>query len=274
MQSMMSRRDLVEALHFYAEAGLDVALDEKAQDRFVPGNAKKDIAVSTGPAAPDRTGALPAAAPGQRPAAVPDSEAVFLATRLAQSCDTIEILVETMRGFDGCGLKFTAKNPVFCDGNPLAKVMFISDVPGKDDDLEGRLLSGPAGLLFDRMLASINLDRTSIYVANLIPWRPPGNRAPTAFETSVCLPFIRRHVELAAPDLLVLAGELSAKALLKTGESILRLRGQWRDYALPDGRTLPALSVLHPAYLIRQVGQKRLAWADLLELKSRIASLA
>lgn len=271
MQSMMNRRELVEALHFYVEAGVDVALEEEAQDRFAPQIAKNEEPVAATPAAPERTGSSRAAAPGQRPAALPDGEAVLLAEHLAQSCGTIETLIEAMRGFDGCGLKFTAKNPVFRDGNPKAKVMFVCDVPGKEDDLEGQLLSGPAGLLFDRMLASIGLDRTSAYAANLIPWRPPGNRAPTAFETSVCLPFMRRHIELATPGVLVFAGELAARALLNTGESILRLRGQWRDYALPDGRAIPALSMLHPSYLVRQVEQKRLAWSDLLELKSRLA---
>ena len=210
------------------------------------------------------------APPATRPASIPDGAAVAAAQALAQSCQTITELTEATRNFDGCGLRATAKSLVFADGNPEARVMFVSDVPGREDDLEGKLFAGPAGLLFDRMLGSIGLGRGSAYLGMMIPWRPPGNRAPTPFEIDVCLPFIQRNIELAAPEILVLVGELPAKRITGASESILRLRGQWRDVTLASGAKSLALVMLHPGYLMKQPAQKRLAWADLLALKGRL----
>jgi uracil-DNA glycosylase len=267
MSATLSPPELEDILRFYNEAGLDFAMGEEPVDQFAAFGAQKAAAM---PAA-----AMPAlekksAAPTPRPAAIPDEAAIAAAKALAQSCSSIPELLFALQGFDGCGLKFTAKSLTFADGNPKAPVMFISDVPSREDDLEGKLLAAPNGLLFDRMLAAIGLDRTSAYLGCMIPWRPPGNRAPTAFEIDVCKPFIQRHIELAAPNLIVLMGDLPAKTLIASGDSILRLRGQWRDYALADGGKIPALSMLHPAYLMKQSAQKRLAWADLLALKGRL----
>jgi uracil-DNA glycosylase len=268
MPAALSRPELEDILRFYNEAGLDFALGEGPVDQFAVFEAQK-AAVKT-PAPPMPVLEKKSAAPVPRPAAIPDEAAVAAARALATGCASISELLAALQRFEGCGLKFTAKSLVFADGNPQASVMFISDVPSREDDLGGRLLAATNGLLFDRMLAAIGLDRTSAYLGCMIPWRPPGNRAPTAFEIDVCRPFIERHIELAAPKLLVLLGDLPAKTLVPSSDSILRLRGQWRDYALGDGRKVPALSMLHPSYLMKQPSQKRLAWADLLVLKGRL----
>jgi uracil-DNA glycosylase len=268
MSETLSRPELEDILRFYQEAGLNFATGEEPVDQFAAFEAQKAAAkpvVSAKPALEKKP-----AAPAPRPAAIPDEAAIAAAKALAEGCASIPELLESLRGFEGCGLKFTAKSLIFADGNPQAPVMFISDVPSREDDLESRLLAAPNGLLFDRMLAAIGLDRASAYLGCMIPWRPPGNRAPTAFEIEVCRPFIQRHIELAAPKLLVFLGDLPAKTLIASGDSILRLRGQWREYALEGGGSIPALSMLHPAYLMKQNAQKRLAWADLLALKGRL----
>jgi uracil-DNA glycosylase len=265
-----SRHELEDILRFYAEAGLDHAVSDAPVDQFAAFEAARAAPLS--PAVPLTPKAQARPAPLiTRPAAVPDGAAVSAAQALAQSCGSIAELTEALAGFEGCGLRATAKSLVFASGNSQAPVMFVSDAPGREDDLEGVLFSGPAGLLMDRMLSAIGLDRTSAYLGCMIPWRPPGNRAPTAFEIEVCKPFVQRHIELSAPRLLVLLGDLPAKTLIASGDSILRLRGQWRDYALADGEKIPALSMLHPAYLMKQSAQKRLAWADLLALKGRLS---
>ncbi len=267
MSETLSRPELEDILRFYHEAGLDYAVGDEAVDQFSAFEAQK--AAVRPAAAPMPALEKKSAAPVMRPAAIPDEAAIEAARTLAQSCGSIPDILAALQGFDGCGLKFTAKSLIFADGNPLAPVMFISDVPSREDDLESKLLSAPNGLLFDRMLAAIGLSRETAYLGCMIPWRPPGNRAPTAFEIDVCRPFIERHIELAAPKLLVLLGDLPAKTLIPSSDSILRLRGRWRDFALADGRAVPALSMLHPAYLMKQPAQKRLAWADLLALKGR-----
>jgi uracil-DNA glycosylase len=262
------RHELEDILRFYAEAGLDQAVVEEPVNQFAAFEGQKR-ATPLHLMAP-KAEVRPAPTP-QRMAPIPDAAALAAAHALAQGCGTIAELTEALRSFEGCGLRATAKSLVFADGNAQAPVMFIGDVPGREDDLEGRLFSGPAGQLMDRMLASIGLDRSSAYLGAMIPWRPPGNRAPTPFEVDVCLPFIQRHIELAAPKLLVLMGELPAKRLTGAAESILRLRGQWRGVTLPNGQSITALPILHPAYLMKQPAQKRLAWADLLALRGRIS---
>jgi uracil-DNA glycosylase len=261
-----SRRELEDILHFYAEAGLDHAVFEKPVNQFA---AFESMAPTPLPSLAPKTEPRPSPAL-TRTAAIPDATAIAAAQALAQGCGTIAELTEALRTFEGCGLRATAKSLVFADGNAQAPFMFVGDVPGREDDLEGRLFSGPVGLLIDRMLASIGLDRRSAYLGAMIPWRPPGNRAPTPFEVDVCLPFIQRHIELAAPKVLVLMGELPAKRLTGAAESILRLRGQWREVVLPNGQTIPSLPMLHPAYLMKQPAQKRLAWADLQALRDRL----
>jgi uracil-DNA glycosylase family 4 len=273
------RPGLRELLAFYAEAGVDDALTDEPVDRFA--------ASDTRPAAPLRQ-AEPAQAPspGPRPpeplmpqpaitpVAVPDEGQIALARQRAATATTLDELRRHMAEFDGCNLKFTAKNLVFADGNPEAEIMLVGEAPGRDEDLEGLPFVGRSGQLLDRMLAAIGLDRQSVYIANVIPWRPPGNRTPTPQETEICRPFIERQVELVNPKILVTLGGPSAKTLLNATEGVLRLRGNWKKHVTPSGVAIPAMPTLHPAYLLRNPAHKKLAWRDFLEIKAKLRALA
>ncbi len=194
------------------------------------------------------------------------------ARELAGDAQSLNELRAMLEKFDGCGLKNTATNLVFADGNPDGRVMFVGEAPGREEDRLGLPFVGRSGQLLDRMLAAIGLDRTAVYIANAVPWRPPGNRTPTPEETEICRPFIERQITLADPDILVPLGSPSAKMLLNTNAGITRIRGQWREYETGK-RTIRAMATLHPAYLLRQPLQKRLAWRDLLKLKSALDKL-
>ncbi|WP_438996519.1 uracil-DNA glycosylase [Candidatus Puniceispirillum sp.] len=174
--------------------------------------------------------------------------------------------------FEGCALKHTASNLVFADGNPGARLMIIGEAPGRDEDMVGLPFVGVSGQLLDKMLASIGLDRSHVYIANLLPWRPPGNRTPTAEETAMMLPWLRRHVQLANPDYVLILGGSAAKAVLDTKDGILKLRGRWQDVDFGDTIMRPTLASLHPAYLLRSPAQKRLSFADILAVNSRLSS--
>ncbi|MFI4949343.1 MAG: uracil-DNA glycosylase family protein [Alphaproteobacteria bacterium] len=196
------------------------------------------------------------------------------ARMLAAQAQTVEALAALVAGFDACPLKRTATNTVFADGNPQAPVMIIGEAPGADEDRLGKPFVGRAGQLLDRMLAAIGLDRTGVQITNVIYWRPPGNRKPTAQEIASCLPFVFRHIVLSQPKVLVLAGGTAASALLPMSEGITRLRGRWFDLAIPGlDAPLPTLPMFHPAYLLRTPERKREAWRDLLALKAKLAEL-
>lgn len=279
-----SNADIHALLAFYAEAGVDEALDDVPANRFEerapqprpgaqpagedPGHQPQAQKQAPPPTTP------PAARPPAQPAAVPDGQQIAFARELAASASTLDELRERMAGFDGCNLKLTAKNLVFADGNPEASIMFVGEAPGRDEDIEGKPFVGRSGQLLDRMLKAIDLDRSKVYIANVIPWRPPGNRAPTPQETEICRPFIERQIELVGPKILVHLGGASAKTLLNTTEGILRLRGNWRVYSGPSGIGIPAMPTLHPAYLLRTPAHKRLAWRDFLEAKMKLRSLS
>jgi DNA polymerase len=205
--------------------------------------------------------------------AVPDQAQAALARELARAAATLDELRDAMASFEGCNLRFTAKNLVFADGNPQADLMLVGEAPGRDEDIQGLPFVGRSGQLLDRMLAAIGLDRNSAYIANVIPWRPPGNRTPTPHETEICRPFIERQIELVNPKVLVNLGGPSAKTLLNTTEGILRLRGNWRVHTTASGTAIPAMPTLHPAYLLRTPAHKRLAWRDLLEVKMKLRGL-
>ncbi len=248
-----------ETLRWWVDAGVDLAIDETPHDRF-----------AAPPPAPRPKAERPPAAPVKpamriEPIAAAPDEARRSAGALAASAQNLEELRGVLEKFDGCALKATATQLVFSDGAPNARIMLVGEAPGADEDRIGRPFVGRAGQLLDRMLASIGLDRTKVYIANVVPWRPPGNRAPTLQETAICLPFIRRQIELVAPKLLVCLGGSSAHTLLGLKEGITRARGQWFDYAM-DGAVIKALPMLHPAYLLRQPAQKRAAWRDLRTL--------
>jgi DNA polymerase len=215
---------------------------------------------------------VPAPQPLFEPArtAVPPSDEASHAARIAaRQAGTLDELRDVLARFEGCNLRLTATQLVFADGNPAGRVMFVGEAPGREEDQQGIPFVGRSGQLLDRMLAAIGLDRSGVYIANVVPWRPPGNRTPTPQETAICRPFIERQIELAAPDFLVPLGAAAAKELLETPEGILRLRGQWREYRA-GGRMIRAMATLHPAYLLRQPLQKRLAWRDFLMLKAAL----
>jgi uracil-DNA glycosylase family 4 len=189
------------------------------------------------------------------------------AARTAQTLDDLRALLET---FEGCALRATATRLVFADGNPQSRVMFVGEAPGYDEDIVGRPFVGRSGKLLDLMMAAIGLDRTSAYIANVVPWRPPGNRTPTPQETAICLPFIRRQIELANPDFMVCLGGPSMQTLLSVKDGITRARGRWFPYDTGT-REIRALATFHPAFLLRSPLQKRFAWRDFLALKKALA---
>ncbi len=270
---------LRDLLAFYAEAGHDEALEEKAVDRFAeaaaaPMRAAAPAARVEAPRPAAARLAPQPQAPFAPPAAVPDEKQAGRARELARSARSLQELRQILAEFDGCNLRLTAKNLVFADGNPEAAVMFVGEAPGRDEDLEGLPFVGRSGQLLDRMLAAIGLDRTSAYIANAIPWRPPGNRTPTPLETEICRPFIERQIELANPKVLVTLGNPSSKLLIGTQVGIMRLRGTWSVHHTPSGREIATMPTLHPAYLLRNPAHKKLAWRDFLAIKAKLGEPA
>jgi DNA polymerase len=226
----------IDVLRFYAENGVDIALDETAPNRLA-----EPAAVIQGyqfevpkREAPKPFGAAPAAAKtaAQRNIAAPAAPeaAIRDAGQLAAGASTLDELRAALETFQGCALKATAMRTVFADGNPEARIMFVGEAPGAEEDREGLPFVGRSGKLLDRMIAAIGLDRRSAYIANIIPWRPPGNRTPTPQESAICLPFIRRQIELADPDILVCVGGPSSTTILELKEGITRTRGRWMEY--------------------------------------------
>jgi len=253
-----------QLLAFYLEAGVDCALNDAPVDRL----AEPDhVAAAAAPReiAPQRpVRELPApipAAPRADVALAPDA-AISSAREAARTAPSLEALRQLMENFDGCALKHTATRLVFADGNPKARIMFVGEAPGRDEDIEGLPFVGRSGKLLDRMIGAIGLDRSKVYIANVIPWRPPGNRTPTPQETQICLPFIKRQIELVDPDVLVTLGNPSTQTLLSTREGIMKTRGKWFDYDTGT-RTIRAIATFHPAYLLRSPSYKRMAWHDL-----------
>ena len=195
----------------------------------------------------------------------PDEAAADARAR-ARGAKTLAELEELLAGFEGCALKKSAKNLCFSDGSPGARVMIVGEAPGADEDRTGKPFVGRAGQLLDRMLKAIGLDRGAVYIANVVPWRPPGNRDPTPQEVAACRPFLERQIELVNPDIVVCVGGASARALLGVKDGILKTRGRWFPYHTGT-REIRALATLHPAYLLRSPLQKRLAWRDLRALR-------
>jgi uracil-DNA glycosylase family 4 len=268
-------RDAAHALlDFYVEAGVDLAVDEAPHDRFAEGVVRREAAQATRPLPEGRP--LPPVEPlrptPEPPRPVPKAataapeEAALAARELARGAATLAELEAIVGAFEGCALKVSAKSLAFADGNPNGRVMLVGEAPGGEEDRTGKPFVGRAGQLLDRMLGAISLDRTQVYIANIVPWRPPGNRTPTPQEIAICLPFITRQIELAAPEILVCLGGPSTQTLLGAKDGILRTRGRWFPYDA-GGSQIRALACLHPAYLLRQPLQKRLAWRDLRALK-------
>lgn len=259
-----------QILEFQLAAGVDWPLEDALVDRFALSAETIAKAEAARPPQPERRSesrGTPAAAAAPAPLA-PDA-AIMEARRLAASAPDLETLRQLLDAFDGCTLKSTASRLVFADGRPGAPVMIVGEAPGRDEDEIGKPFVGRAGQLLDKMLGAIGLGREDVYIANTVPWRPPGNRTPTPQEIAILLPFISRQIELSGPKILLTMGAPATQTLLGQKEGILRLRGRWFEYAM-GGATIPALATLHPAYLLRQPSQKALAWRDLQALRAKL----
>ena len=265
-------------LQWYIAAGVDEAIDSAPQNRFVQ-------APKTPPAtAPETTpAAAPITAPARAtpPVSVPNQAAAATNTpsedtrELAAGCASFDELRAAIGAFDGCALKRTATNTVVGTGDEAAALMVVGEAPGGEEDRRGLPFVGPAGKLLDRMLAAIGLERSAVYITNILPWRPPGNRSPTAEEIALCQPFVERQIELVQPKILVLVGGISAKTLLGRSEGIMRMRGNWFDYASPGlPSPVQGRAIFHPDYLLGSPAHKREAWIDLLEIKARLKSFS
>ncbi|MBB4004248.1 MAG: uracil-DNA glycosylase [Aurantimonas endophytica] len=287
-QPEIGRDAAIALIEWYRDAGIDVFVGEAPRDRFA--ETRAEIAARDGrrgvPSAPAAQASAPpvhAPAPtfaiepagtfATSRAAVPDDIAIADARERARSAATLAELQAALDAFESCNLRITAKSTVFGDGAETADVMFVGEAPGREEDIAGVPFVGRSGQLLDRMLAAIGLERQNVRVTNTVPWRPPGNRPPTPAETQICLPFVQRHIELVRPKILVCLGSPAAKAILASEEGILRIRGRWTTYSfgLGEADTIDATAMLHPAYLLRQPAQKKLAWRDLVALKARLA---
>jgi uracil-DNA glycosylase len=272
-----------ELLAFYQEAGVDALLGETPVDRLAGEPVPESAPVLREPVRPQPAPAAPPSPPPRtisardldskgRVVAPPSPDAAVMAAReAAKTAASLEELRAILERFEGCALRNTASRLVFADGNPQARVMFVGEAPGRDEDIEGLPFVGRSGKLLDLMMKAIGLDRTTAYIANIIPWRPPGNRTPTPQESAICLPFILRQIELANPEVLVCMGGPSAATLLNVKEGILKTRGRWLKHHA-GSREIRAIATLHPAYLLRQPLQKRLAWRDFLAIKKALAN--
>jgi len=262
----LNHAEALAALEWYRAAGVDLAIGEQPVDRFAasqaaprrqpPPAAIAATSMAASPSMPDAPSIIVNADPSETRA-------------LAATATTLEQLRAVMEAYDGCVLKKRATQLVFADGNPDAEIMLVGEGPGADEDRIGKPFVGRAGQLLDRMLAAIGLDRTKVFIANMVPWRPPGNRDPTPEELALCAPFLHRQIELVAPKILVTLGNVPTQALFETKAGITRMRGQWRELSI-NGHALQAIPTLHPAYLLRQPAAKAQAWRDMLSLKAAI----
>jgi len=276
MNSAAKSKSVRELVDFYLDAGVDTLVGEEAVDRFAeeavppPQPAAARAPSSSPPRVAAESGAAGPMAPPVAPVPAAPETAIMAARDAAKSAQNLDDLRALLEIFEGCMLRATATQLVFAAGNPEARVMFVGEAPGRDEDISGIPFVGRSGQLLDRMMTAIGLDRTSAYIANVVPWRPPGNRTPTPQETAICLPFIRRQIELADPDILVCLGQPATQTLLGTREGITRTRGRWFKFDT-GSREIRAMATYHPAFLLRSPLQKRLAWRDFLALKKALA---
>jgi uracil-DNA glycosylase len=254
-------RAAADLLAWYAAMGVDALVDDEAHDRFAEAPKPQRRDDSAAPVAARPTGFAGAGSAAD--------DVVAEARMLARSATSLDNLRALLEAFEGCALKLTARSLVFADGNPESPVMFVGEAPGAEEDRAGAPFVGSSGQLLDRMLQAIGRSREQVYIANVIPWRPPGNRTPTPQELAVCLPFIARQIELSKAQVLVCLGGASAQTLLGVKDGITRTRGRWMDYDA-GSRRLKAIATLHPAYLLRQPLQKRLAWRDFKMIRAAL----
>lgn len=266
--------EALAALDWYRAAGVDLAQVDAPVDRFAASVPAVRARVPAGMTVQPSVTPIMAPAPARDlpapPVAVSLNADPSETRALAASANTLDELRAVMNAYDGCLLKKRATQLCFADGNPQAEIMLVGEGPGEQEDIQGKPFVGRAGQLLDRMLAAIGLDRSKVYIANMVPWRPPGNRNPTPEELALCSPFLHRQVELVAPKLLVTLGNVPTQSLFATSLGITRMRGQWKTLSI-NSLTLPALPTLHPAYLLRTPASKAMAWQDMLSLKAAMA---
>src|SRR5471032_3097678 len=255
--------DTLSTLNWLVEAGADEASAEEPVNRLAAKAPVQPLPVAR-PA--------PISSPARAPAAMV-GDAIGGAMAAAAAATSLAELQAALESFDGCALKRTATTTVFADGVAAGRVMLIGEAPGRDEDRVGKPFVGRAGQLLDKMLASIELDRkTNAYITNVINWRPPDNRDPTPEEAGMCLPFLRRHIELAQPQLIILLGAVAARHVVGVTDGIMKLRGRWMEYRVGE-HMVPLMPTLHPAYLLRQPAHKKLAWRDLQAVRDKIQAL-
>lgn len=192
---------------------------------------------------------------------------------LCSKAASLDELRNLIQNFDGCNLKKTAAHTVLGDGNPNARIVLIGEAPGADEDRIGAPFVGKCGKLLDKMLLSIHINRADCYITNVLPWRPPGNRTPTDEEIAICLPFLKRQIELIQPDFLILLGGIALKSLMDVNDSISRTRGKWLEYSITDQKTAQVLATYHPSFLLRSPSQKSKVWSDLLRIQKKIKDI-
>ncbi|RCW27536.1 DNA polymerase [Ciceribacter lividus] len=274
----MTAAELAALLHFHAEAGVEWLVEDAPVDRQAAFSAEKQARQRPAAAAAPGTAPAPerrrpeAPQPAPRPAAaiaIPDEHAVTEARFAAESARTLDELRTAVEAFGGCNLKTSARSTVFAAGDPAAGVMVIGPMPSADDDREGAAFSGKAGFLLDRMLAAIGLSRETVLLSTVIPWRPPGDRPPSAPEAAICRPFVERQIELAEPKAVLLLGNFTARFFFGGTGTIHALRGEWREIAC-GSHAVPAIATLHPQELLTAPASKALAWADLQAFRARL----
>lgn len=272
------------ALEFYADHGVDVAVNDDAIDKtalveVVPLSPQIQSAPASNRGGNQEPSFAQQAAKAPPAALLGKTDAHAKAIELAKAANSLDELKEAVAEFDGIGLKKTATNLVFCDGNPKAKIMLIGEAPGADEDRAGKPFVGDSGQLLDKIFACIGLDRNeenplkSVYLSNILNWRPPGNRTPAPAEIEVSLPFIEKHIQLVKPGLLIFCGGVTATSLLGSGDSISKLRKKWHDYTPQNkdlgGVSIPAIATYDPMYLLRTPAQKKAVWHDMLTLNAK-----
>jgi DNA polymerase len=255
----LNREEMLSILEWYRAAGVDIAVGEEPVDRFAQRPPARVIP--------------PVAAQAERPAEMlPLGGDPGEARALAAQAQTLDELEAILGAYDGCGLKLRATQLVFADGNPQAEIMLIGEAPGAEEDRQGKPFVGKSGQLLDRMLGAIGLDRTKVYIANTVPWRPPGNRTPTPEEIALCQPFLQRQVELVAPKIVMTLGGPAMQTVFQTSVGIIKMRGKWSEVAIGNHK-VEAMPTLHPAYLLRNPPAKQQAWRDLLSLKIKMEEM-
>ncbi len=263
MPDNMEERDILSLLQWYVDSGVNETIDDLPQDWFELSRSLSKNPPEKPPSPTEKSGVLPKKM-------VSIEHIAQDAARMAASCNSLRELNDAIKDFDGCSLKKIATNTVFSDGNTDSDIMVIGEAPGVEEDRHGKAFLGENGQMLDRMFKAIGLSREDdFYITNILPWRPPGNRKPLAEEITICLPFIRRHIELFNPRLLILLGGISTNSLMGSDLGITRLRGKWLEYDL-CGKTIPVRPLFHPAYLLKQPKAKADTWKDLLEIKAEI----